>query len=58
MSRKKMTYQVLEEIEQQVQVESNETDLERLAVKISLRDMTQQEKIQDASRPLYLKRYE
>jgi len=47
---------MIEKIEQNP--EENIVDLEKLAVKFSIRDITHQEKMQEASKPLYLKRYE
>lgn len=58
MSGKRMTSQVFEEIKGNPKAEKNHIDLEQLTAKMSLKDMTQEEKIQEASKPLYLKRYE
>lgn len=58
MSGKKTSSQVLEEIKQNIKAGNGHIDLEQLTVKISLRDMTQEERMQEASRPLYLRRYE
>jgi hypothetical protein len=46
-----------EEIENYPEAERNITDLEKL-VKISLRESSQEERVQEASKPLYLRRYE
>ena len=53
-----MSSQVFEEIEKSFEAERSYVDPEEPTVKISLKDMTQEEKIQEASKPLYLKRYE
>ncbi|MFQ6068587.1 MAG: hypothetical protein ACE5KD_03490 [Candidatus Bathyarchaeia archaeon] len=58
MNVKKTAPQVFEEIEQNLVAEKEFIDLERITVKISLNDMTREEKIKEASKPLYLKRYE
>ena len=58
MSGKKTSTQVFEEIEQNLRAKENRVELEKLTVKISIKDLTQEEKIQEASKPLYLKRYE
>ncbi len=50
--------QVFEKIEQNLEVEKDHVDLEKLPFKIRFKDITQEEKIQEASKPLYLKRYE
>jgi hypothetical protein len=55
---KKASSQVFEEIEQKFATEKSHRDLEKLTVKISLKDLTQEMKIQEASKPLYLRRYE
>jgi len=55
---KKRTAQVTEEIKQNLNVEENYVELEKLTVAISLKKMTLEEKIQEASKPLFLKRYE
>jgi len=53
---KKSSSQLLEGIRNSFEAEKNSV-LEKL-VKISLRDISQEERIQEASKPLYLKRYE
>lgn len=58
MSKKKTDPLVLEAIKKGLTAEKGLLDLEELTVKINLRDITREEKIQEASRPLYLKRYE
>ena len=57
MRAKKVSSQMFSDIESKLEIDSH-TFLEKLAVKISLKDMTQAERIQEASKPLYLKRYE
>lgn len=57
MGAKKVSSQVFSDIESKLEIESH-TCLDKLAVKISLKDMTQAERMQEASKPLYLKRYE
>ncbi|MGB9134335.1 MAG: hypothetical protein WCC63_01940 [Candidatus Bathyarchaeia archaeon] len=57
MRRKKTSPQLFEDIENCLEAEKNTADLEKL-VKISLRDSSQEERIQEASKPLYLRRYE
>ncbi len=58
MKKKKVKSQVLEEIEQHLETEKVVMGLEKLPVRISLRDMTLEERMQEASKPLYLKRSE
>lgn len=58
MKGKKASVQVFEEIKQCLEAERTEAKLEKAVIKISLRDMTQRERMQEASKPLYLKRYE
>jgi hypothetical protein len=59
MSRKQTNASVLEAIKEDVPPDHGSTvDLEKLAIKLSLRSMTLEEKIRAASKPLYLKRYE
>lgn len=58
MRGKKTGLQVFKEIEQKLQAEKSCTDFEKLTVKISLKDTTQEWRMQEASKPLYLKRYE
>jgi len=58
LRRKKTSSQLCEDVENCFEVEENSPDLERLVTKISLRDSSQEERIQEASKPLYLRRYE
>ncbi len=58
MRGKKTSSQVFAEIDKDLKGEESPPDLEKLAIKISLKDMTLEERIQEASKPLYLKRYE
>jgi hypothetical protein len=53
-----MSPQVFEGIDPIVEAEKSHTDLDKLPIKIRLEDMTLERKIQEASKPLYLKRYE
>jgi len=53
-----MSPQVFEGIEPIVEVEKSHRDLDKLTIKMRLEDMTLERKIQEASKPLYLKRYE
>jgi len=53
-----MSSQVFKKIEESLEAEGSYADSEESTVKISLKDMTQEEKIQEAGKPLYLKRYE
>ena len=57
LKRKKHSPQLLEEAEHRFEVESLTADLEQL-VKISLRDSSPEERVLQASKPLYLRRYE
>ena len=57
LRRRKPSSQLFEDVENDFEVEKNSPDLERL-IKISLRDSSQEERIQEASKPLYLRRYE
>lgn len=58
MKEKKTNSQLLEEIKRNITAKENNIALEKLQVKISLQDITLEERIQEASKPLYLKRYE
>lgn len=58
MRGKKTGLQVFKEIEQKLEAEKSCKDLEKLTVKISLKDTTHEWRMQEASKPLYLKRYE
>jgi len=54
---KKHSSHLLEEAESCLEAERATADLEKL-VKISLKDRSQEERILEASKPLYLRRYE
>jgi hypothetical protein len=56
LRRKKPNSELLEEIETDPTAQACE-DIDRL-VKISLRDLSHEERINEASKPLYLRRYE
>jgi hypothetical protein len=58
LSGKKAGLRVLEDIPQTFKVDDLNWTSEKLARKISIRLMTQEEKMREASKPLYLKRYE
>jgi len=58
LREKKTNSQLLEEIKRNTTAEENNVALEKLQVKISLQDITLEERIQEASKPLYLRRYE
>jgi hypothetical protein len=58
MKGKKANSQALEEIEAKLETKKHYLDIEHLSTKISIRDITFEEKIQEACKPLYLKRYE
>ncbi len=58
MSRKKANLRTFEEIVQNVKVDELVWDSEKLPLKIRLQSMTQEERVREASKPLYLKRYE
>jgi hypothetical protein len=58
LREKKTNTQLLEEIKRNITAEESNVALEKLQAKISLQDITLEEKIQEASKPLYLKRYE
>lgn len=58
MRGKKVGSQMLKEIKQSLEAEKDHVSLEKLEAKISIRDMTLEERVQEASKPLYLKRYE
>ncbi len=49
---------MLDEIEQKLETKNGLIDLEKLTARISLKDRIQEMKMQEASKPLYLKRYE
>ncbi|MCW4055190.1 MAG: hypothetical protein NWE82_00235 [Candidatus Bathyarchaeota archaeon] len=57
MRRKKPSSRLSEDVENCFEVENTRSDLERL-IKISLKDSPQEERVLEASKPLYLKRYE
>ena len=48
----------LKEIKKNPKAEKEHVDWEKLEAKMSFKVMTREEKIQEASKPLYLKRYE
>lgn len=58
MREKKRGPQMLDEIEQKLETKNGLIDLEKLTARISLKDRIQEMKMQEASKPLYLKRYE
>ena len=58
MSRKHIGSVALKEIKQEPKAEEICTDLERLEIKENCRVMTREEKMHEASKPLYLMRYE
>jgi hypothetical protein len=58
LSGKKAGLRVLEDIPQTFKVDDLNWTSEKLARKISIRLMTQEEKMREPSKPLYLKRYE
>lgn len=53
-----MSSLVLRKIMQSLKAEEEHIDLERLKTRGSFKVMTREEKIREASRPLYLRRYE
>jgi hypothetical protein len=55
--RKRPSSQLFEDAGNCFEVEKDSSELERL-IKISLKDSSQEERIQEASKPLYLRRYE
>ncbi len=57
MRGKKTSPQLSERIESIIETEEP-VDLDRLTIKISLKDITLQERVHEASKPLYLRRYE
>ncbi|MCW4051591.1 MAG: hypothetical protein NWE78_00090 [Candidatus Bathyarchaeota archaeon] len=58
MSGKKASLRVLDQIPQTFKVDDLNWDSAKLACKIGTRLMTREEKMREASKPLYLKRYE
>ncbi len=58
MSRKKASLQMFKEIVQNAKADELVWDAEKLPLKIRLQSMTQEERAREASKPLYLKRYE
>ena len=58
MSGKQVGSVVLKEIKQEPKAEEICIDLERLETKENCRVMTREEKMHEASKPLYLMRYE
>jgi capsular polysaccharide biosynthesis protein len=57
LKRKKSSPQLLEETENCLETERTAAELEKL-VKISLKGNSQDERVLEASKPLYLRRYE
>jgi len=55
---KKRGQLALKEIEENLKAEKEHVDWEKLEAKMSFKVMTREEKIQEASKPLYLRRYE
>jgi len=55
--QKKSSPPLFEDVENCFEVEKTSPDLERL-IKISLKDRSQEERVLEASKPLYLRRYE
>jgi len=58
LSGKQTNSLIFKEIELTPKDEEGHVDLEKLEVKMNFKVMTREEKIQEASKPLYLKRYE
>jgi len=58
LSGKQTNSLVFKEIELTPKAEEGHVDLKKLEVKMNFKVMTREEKIQEASKPLYLKRYE
>ncbi|UCH31862.1 MAG: hypothetical protein JSV05_00185 [Candidatus Bathyarchaeota archaeon] len=58
MRGKKTGSQVLEEIDAKPHSEERYLNVQRFSAKIDIRDITPEQKMQEASKPLYLKRYE
>jgi hypothetical protein len=58
LSRKKANLRTFEEIVQNVKADELVWNSEKLPLKIRLQSMTQEERVREASKPLYLKRYE
>ncbi|UCE95150.1 MAG: hypothetical protein JSV51_05275 [Candidatus Bathyarchaeota archaeon] len=57
MGENEASSQILERVQKDLG-EKNLADLEKFTIKISLKNLSREEKIQEASKPLYLKRYE
>jgi len=58
LSRKQTNSLAFKKIKQTPKIEREDIDLEKLEVKMSFKVMTREERIQEANKPLYLKRYE
>ena len=58
MHEKKACKLALEEIEKRFTTEKGHVDSEKLDAKMSLKVFTHEERIQEAGKPLYLRRYE
>lgn len=58
MSGKKVRSSMVEEAKHYLEEQGELPDFEELVVKVCLRDATLEEKVEEASKPLYLKRYE
>lgn len=57
MGENEASSQILERVQKDLG-EKSLADLEKFTIKISLKNLSREEKIQEASKPLYLKRYE
>jgi len=55
---RKTSQLAFKEIEKNFKAEKEHVDWEKLEAKMSFKVMTREEKIQEASKPLYLRRYE
>jgi hypothetical protein len=58
LRRRKTSQLAFKEIEKDLKAEKEHADWEKLEAKMIYKVMTQKEKIQEASKPLYLTRYE
>ncbi|UCG36520.1 MAG: hypothetical protein JSV64_07950 [Candidatus Bathyarchaeota archaeon] len=58
MREKKTSTELLTKIQEEIEADTNLVDWTDIATKIRVKNMTQKERMQEARKPLYLKRYE
>jgi hypothetical protein len=58
LREKKTSTELLTKIQEEIEADTNLVDWTDIATKIRVKNMTQKERMQEARKPLYLKRYE